>query len=81
MTVENLDIAPHLRHLYAHLVENHFVEGLANYNADYLGIYSSSVLEKIETGDDTLAKLVPSPIFDVIKNKRLFGWGEKIARA
>jgi hypothetical protein len=76
-TVENLEVAPHLRHLYAHLVENHFVESIRNYNPDYLTIYSSNVLDKIHAGDDSLEKLVPSPIFQVIKNKRLFGWGKK----
>ena len=76
-TVENFEVEPHLRHLYAHLVENHFVESIRNYNPDYLTIYSSNVLEKIQAGDDSLEKLVPSPIFQVIKNKRLFGWGEK----
>ncbi len=80
ITVENLEVAPHLRHLYAHLVENHFVESIPDYNAEYLGIYSSLVLEKISAGDDALEKLVPPPIFQVIKNKRLFGWGEQPAK-
>ncbi len=80
VTVENLEVAPHLRHLYAHLVENHFVESIPNYNPDYLGIYSSTVMEKILAGDDGLAKLVPAAIFEIIKNKQLFGWGEKAPR-
>jgi hypothetical protein len=28
--VENLEVAPHLRHLYAHLVENQFIENITN---------------------------------------------------
>ncbi len=76
-TVENLEVAPHLRHLYAHLVENRFVESIPNYKPEYLGIYSSLVLDKIHAGDDTLEQLVPPPIFQVIKQKRLFGWGEQ----
>ena len=76
-TVENLEVAPHLRHLYAHLVENHFVEDIRSYNRDHLSIYSGEVLEKIQAGDDALEKLVPLAIFQVIKTKRLFGWGEK----
>ena len=27
-TVENMEVAPHLKHLYAHLVENKFVEDI-----------------------------------------------------
>ena len=33
-TVENLEVAPRLRHLYAHLVENKFIENITSYNAD-----------------------------------------------
>jgi len=79
-TVENLDVAPRLRHLYAHLVENHFVESIRNFNPDYLAIYSGAVLDKIHAGDETLDKLVPPPIVEVIKTKRLFGWAEKAAK-
>ena len=77
ITVENMDVAPHLRHLYAHLVENRFVENIRNYNPDYLKIYSGDVLAKIKAGDPSWEKLVPAPIAQVIKTKRLFGWSEK----
>jgi hypothetical protein len=78
-TVENLEVAPHLRHLYAHLVENRFVENIQNYNPDYLKIYSSDVLAKMKAGDVSWEKLVPPPIAQVIRTKRLFGWNEKNA--
>jgi hypothetical protein len=35
-TVENLEVAPNLRHLYAHLVENKFIENISNYDAEAL---------------------------------------------
>jgi hypothetical protein len=76
-TVENLEVSPHLRHLYAYLVENRFVEDIRNYKADYLSIYSGDVLNKIHAGDETVDRLVPPAIVEVIKNKRLFGWNEK----
>jgi hypothetical protein len=78
-TVENLEVAPHLRHLYAHLVENRFVENIQNYNPDYLKIYSSDVLAKMKAGDVSWEELVPPPIAQVIRTKRLFGWNEKNA--
>jgi hypothetical protein len=80
-TVENLEVAPHLRHLYAHLVENKFIENIANYDAAALKIYSGEVLAKIHSGDEKLAELIPPPIFEVIKAKKLFGWGQKAAVA
>lgn len=76
-TVENMDIAPNLRHLYAHLVENKFIENIVGYNPDALKIYSSEVLAKIHAGDEALSRLIPAPIFEVIKAKKLFGWGQK----
>jgi hypothetical protein len=76
-TVENLEVAPHLRHLYAHLVENKFIENIVNYDAAALKIYSGEVLAKIHSGDEKLAELIPPPIFEVIKAKKLFGWGQK----
>jgi len=42
-------------------------------NPDYLRICSRDVLEKIKTGDVTWEKLVPPPIVEVIKRKKLFG--------
>ena len=73
-TVENLEVAPHLRHLYAHLVENKFIENITSYNAAHLAVYSADVLDKIKAGDETLANLIPPPIFEIIKAKKLFGW-------
>src|SRR5260221_6551018 len=80
-TVENLEVAPNLRHLYAHLVENKFIENITGYNADALKIYSSNVLDKIHAGDESLARLIPPPIFEIIKAKKLFGWQQKTTSA
>lgn len=78
-TIENLEVAPNLRHLYAHLVENKFVENIVNYSPGVLNIYSGDVLAKIQAGDESLAQLIPAPIFEVIKAKKLFGWAQKAA--
>ncbi len=80
-TVENLEVPPHLRHLYLHLVENKFIENLTSFNAASLKIYSGEVLAKIHSGDESLAQLIPPQIFEVIKAKKLFGWGQKAALA
>ncbi len=78
-TVQNLEVAPNLRHLYAHLVENKFVQDIPNYSLDGLKIYSGEVLAKIHAGDESLATLIPPQIFEVIKAKKLFGWAQKPA--
>jgi hypothetical protein len=80
-TMENLEVAPNVRHLYAHLIENRFIEKIDDYNESALRIYTSEVLSKIHAGDESLAELMPPPIFEVIKAKRLFGWEQKKAVA
>jgi hypothetical protein len=75
-TVENMEVAPHLKHLYAHIVENNFVEDIRNYTPGCLSIYSGDVLKKIQSGDASWEKCVPAPVADVIKKKRLFGYGQ-----
>ena len=73
-TVENLEVPPHLKHLYEHLVDNKYLENIRNYNPDYLSVYSGDVLKKIQTGDSSWEKFVPPPIAQVIKTKNLFGY-------
>jgi len=80
-TVENLEVAPGLRHLYAHLLENKFIENLPKFDPAALKIYSGEVLAKIQAADPALAQLIPPPIFEVIKAKQLFGWGQTPAVA
>jgi hypothetical protein len=80
-TIENLEVAPNRRHLYAHLVENKFIVDITRFNADALKIYSGEVLAKIHSGDPALAQFIPPQIFEVIKAKKLFGWGQKAALA
>ena len=75
-TVENMEVAPHQRHLYAHLVENKFIENITGYNAEMLKVYSGELLAKIQAGDESIAKFVPPQIFELIKAKNLFGWAK-----
>ncbi|MGO8839518.1 MAG: TonB-dependent receptor [Limisphaerales bacterium] len=75
VTVENYPIAPRLKHLYTHLTENHAIEGIQQFNRDFLSIRSRDVLDRIKSGDAGWERLVPPPIVNVIKAKRLFGWG------
>jgi hypothetical protein len=73
MTAENFPIAPHLRHLYAHLRENCSIQGIEKFNPDYLPIRSREVLASLQAGLKTWEKLVPEPIVAVVKSQRLFG--------
>lgn len=73
-TVENMEVASNLRHLYAHLLDNHLVENIRGYNPDCLSTYSADVIGQIQSGDAVWEKHVPPQVAEVIKAKRLFGF-------
>jgi hypothetical protein len=74
VTVENYPVAPQWKHLYAHLTESRSLQGIAQFNRDFLPIRSQDVLDRIKSGDAGWEKLVPPRIVEVIKTKQLFGW-------
>ncbi|HYE30958.1 MAG TPA: TonB-dependent receptor [Methylomirabilota bacterium] len=73
ITAGNLRVAPNLRHLYAYLIENHFIQGIREYNEACLPIFSRDVLEKIQRGDPSWEKLVPLEVGRMIKERNLLG--------
>ena len=74
VTAENLQVAPNLKHLYAHLLENKCIESITKHNVEYLPIFSRDVLAKIQTGNSTWEKMVPPKIVEIIKRNKLFGY-------
>lgn len=73
ITGENFPVAPHLRHLYRHLLENGHLQFLDNYSESCLNIHSAEVLKLIERGDPAWEKMVPKKVADVIKSRHYFG--------
>lgn len=72
ITAGNMRVAPHLRHLYAYLVENHFIQGLRDVNEGYLPIFSRQVLAKIRAGEPDWERMVPPQVAELIKQRHLF---------
>lgn len=72
-TADKMEVAPNLRHLYAHLLDNGWVENLRGYNPECLSSYSVQVLQQIQAGDANWEKEVPPQVAEVIKAKGLFG--------
>jgi len=73
LTVETFPVAAQLRHLFAHLRENRFIQGLEGFNPGLLSIRSRDVLDKIKARDESWERLVPAPIVEIIKRDKLFG--------
>jgi hypothetical protein len=74
LTVENFPVPPHLKHLYAHLLENRFIQAIPNFNPALLPIRSRDVMARIQSGDLSWESLVPPVIGEIIKRDRLFGY-------
>jgi hypothetical protein len=79
VTATNLQVAPHLRHLYAHLLENGFIASIEDYHPDYLSFFPPFVLSKLQSGDASWENDVPPAIVEIIKRGKMFGWQEKAA--
>jgi hypothetical protein len=74
LTAEDFPVAPELRHLYRHLLENGFIRGIPDFNPKLLPVRHGDVLSKIQSGDPSWEPLVPPPIVELIKRAQLFGY-------
>lgn len=74
-TAANLSVAPHLKHLYAYLLENRFIEDVRDYQPGHLRIFAKDVLAKITSADPLWEEMVPPQVARLIKERGLFGYG------
>ncbi len=74
ITAQNVQVAGHLRHLYAHLLENHYLDTIVGIDRTILGIFSRDVLRRIKAADPTWEQMVPPKVASAIKRRRLFGY-------
>jgi len=74
ITAGNLRVAPNLRHLYAYMMENLYIQGLRDIHEECLPIYSRDVLAKIRKGDSSWENMVPPQVAGLIKQRKLFGF-------
>ncbi|HTL55871.1 MAG TPA: hypothetical protein VL361_09335 [Candidatus Limnocylindrales bacterium] len=78
VTADNYHVAPHLKHLYTHLLENRYIQGIRKFDPELVRIRRRDVLAAMQTGDDAWEQTVPPQIVEVIKRNRLFGYGKTI---
>jgi hypothetical protein len=73
ITAKNARVADHLTSLYAHLLENRFIDSIVGFDTNILGIFSRDALKKIRDHDLLWETMVPTPIAIAIKHRGLFG--------
>lgn len=74
INARNAQVADHLRNLYEHLIENHYIESIVGFDPNILSIFSRDVLKKIKDRDPTWEQMVPPPVAAAIKKRGLFGY-------
>lgn len=72
VTVENLNIEKHLRHLYQHLIENDYLRPLDSIEHDHLLIKTQDVISKIRDNDSSWTTMVPEEVAVIISERGLF---------
>ena len=77
ISAKNVRIADHLSNLYAHLLENHYIESIVGFDANILHIFSRDVLKRIKNNNHLWETMVPIPVADAIKRKGLFGHADR----
>lgn len=73
ITAKNVQVADHLRNLYAHLLENHYIDSIVGFDQRVLGIFSGDVLRRIRESDPTWEEMVPAPVAAAVRRRKLFG--------
>src|SRR5207248_1398929 len=77
ITAKNVHVADRLSNLYAHLLENHYIDSIVGFDRDILNIFSREVLRKIKDRDPTWQEMVPAPVVEAIKKRSLFGYAAR----
>jgi hypothetical protein len=79
INANNLQVALHLRNLYAHLLENHYLAAIVGFEPSIMDIFSRDVLNKIHDGEGAWEKMVPERVATLIKERHLFGFNNSSA--
>lgn len=74
VTAENLQVFPHLRHLYLHLKVNQCIVPVTDYQPALPQQNSRHLLQRIREGDGGWEEMVPPEVVRLIKERRLFGY-------
>jgi len=74
VTLDDLVLPEKLRHLYAHLRQNGYIEPLEGYDESVMGHFSRDILAQLRRGDGPWKEGVPESVRTVIIERKLFGY-------
>lgn len=73
ISAKNVRVAEHLASLYAHLLENRYIDCIVGFDTSILDIFSRDALKKIKDNNLLWEKMVPVSVANAIKRRGLFG--------
>jgi hypothetical protein len=79
VTATQVEVAPNLRSLFQYLIDNRYIEEIADYRKDFLRIYPATVLAKLKAGDGSWEEMVPPEVAQIIKEREFFGYRAAVA--
>src|SRR3989441_5001323 len=79
VTAKHVEVAPNLRSLFQYLIDNRYIEEIADYRKDFLRIYPATVLAKLKAGDGSWEEMVPPEVVQIIKQREFFGYRAAVA--
>jgi hypothetical protein len=72
--VGTLEVAPESQRLYRYLLEMGRIEPILQFDEEQLQVYPREVLAKIQAGLPGWETMVPGPVAQLIKDRKLFGY-------
>ena len=79
LSATKVHVAPNLRALFQYLIDNCYIEEIADYRKDFLRIYPATVLAKLKAGDKSWEEMVPPEVAQIIKEREFFGYRAAVA--
>ena len=79
ITATQIKVAPNLRSLFQHLIDNQCIQEITDYHPEYLRIHSPDVLARLQSGDSSWERMVPPEVVHMIKQREFFGYRRPIA--
>jgi hypothetical protein len=75
LSIESFLPTGELRHLFAYLKETGCIETVKHHSSQLSPFSSRDVLARIRANDSSWEDLVPMPVAEIIKSRKLFGFG------
>ncbi len=79
LSATKVHVAPNLRALFQYLIDNCYIQEIADYRKDFLRIYPATVLAKLKAGDKSWEEMVSPEVAQIIKEREFFGYRAAVA--